>query len=221
MSSRRGRGRGGRGSASREFLKRSAAEVGADATKVIDEIVHPRFYPDFRWRSSGGLLGDDDDDVDTEQSIPLAKTKRPVSLVKLLNKQREMTSRRQASPHFLSSNKSLSDGYTINTTIPDREVLNSFSSTNRKLATDERYFPAELLRSNDAVAVPVSSLSSRLVLNDAESDEGSEDELKEEIDLDLAEATQEEDFEEALDYTTNYYNTDDEDNDSDGAEPTF
>jgi hypothetical protein len=243
MSRRGGRGGGGpKVSVSKELLKRSAAEAGLDDRhlKVLTDITRPPLFPDFLWLSTGKYWDPDNsnnNDQPSQETTELVTTKRSAAVVSMMNKQRELTARMQAGPHYVRptavidvvrySNRS--NNKTNMTTAPDAIVTASMGKTNTKLATDVRYFPVELLNlqtkraavvrkltpSIDAAVVKLEELASKestvgaaAVAQTQEDDE----------DL-LAEAPPEEE-EEGEDYTTNYYNTDEE-SDGDDGEPTF
>jgi hypothetical protein len=285
MSRRGGRGGHSRSSVavSKELLKRSASEAGLDDRhlKVLSDITRPPLYPDFLWRSTGKYWTEDDATnngclgMGTE-SVQIPSTKRPASMISLINKHREFTKRFQNSPHFVRPT-AVSDivrycdrqKHANSSSAPDSIVLASFSKSNRRLATDQRYFPSELLNMNGserrpkrkqldsistASVVPSKNYSNRSGVNDSvdtklvelvyeesssslvvsgatvgltraavatnASSEAAPDINEDDEDEDGL-APVHEDEEEGEDYTTNYYNTDDEsDHDHDG-EPTY
>lgn len=247
MSKRGGRGGGApKLSVSKELLKRSAAEAGLDDRhlKVLTDITRPPLFPDFLWLSTGKYW--DPDDKPTQQTTELVTTKRPAGTISLMNKQRELTARMQAGPHYVRptavidvvrySSRSNNKLHMA----PDAIVTESMGKTNTKLATDSRYFPAELLHPQktkavdavvvrkataitDAVVVKLEELASKesstVGGGTAASAAGG---LQGDDDDGLPAELPPEEEEDGEDYTTNYYNTDDDEgSDGDDGEPTF
>jgi hypothetical protein len=285
MSRRGGRGGGHSRSSvavSKELLKRSASEAGLDDRhlKVLSDITRPPLYPDFLWRSTGKYWNEEDS-ANSEgprlgaASVQLSSPKRPASIISLIKKHRELTKRFQNGPHFVRPAEVVDivrycdrEKHAASLSTPESLVLTSFSKPNCLFASDQRYFPLELLNGsekqperkklsttcfndpefrstnaskghgvNDAVVTKLekmvyeetstsavasgkaigvgrptgtSNASLEAVPDINEGDED-EDEL----------APLHEDEEDGEDYTTNYYNTDDEsDHDHDG-QPTY
>jgi len=272
MSSRRGRGRGGKasgGAVSKELLKRSAAEAGLDDRhlKVLTDITKPPLFPPFLWHSAGGYWeGGETTEQPPESGVELARIKRPSGTVYTMNKQRELASRFQHAASYVPptapSDVARYDRHGRMPSAPDAAVLASLSRTNRKLATDPRYFPAGeliLLRQRRKKHVGTAAAAapgelSLLLEDDLAVDVAAADDPDDEAisktrvatvaagtaasssdptsskqetaeDDEVLAGTNHPDEEEAEgeDYTTNYYNTDDEsDAGEDGdAEPTF
>lgn len=267
-------------------MKRSAAEAGLDDRhlKVLTDITRPPLFPDFLWHSTTSkywndpaatsATGDDPHPQASSESNTTGVTviKRSAATIGVMNKQREMTARMQAGPHYVRptavidvvrySNRNNSNGGNIggsnnsggggsNNTLngkyinnnpaqPDAIVAASMGKTNRKLATDPRYFPAELLvllllpQKKKAAVVRKSATTAAAAcavvkLEELANKEGGAavggeasavppgDDDEDDV---LLEAPPEEE-EDGEDYTTNYYNTDDEDSGGDDGEPTF
>jgi hypothetical protein len=165
MSRRGGRGGGNSRSSvsvSKELLKRSASEAGLDDRhlKVLTDITRPPLFPDFLWRSTGKYWTEEDR-ANNETGRPatesrqVSATKRPASVISLINKHREITKRFQNGPYYVRPAAVVdivrySDRQKNQTmSTPDTIVLASFSKSNHTLATDQRYFPTELLNLND------------------------------------------------------------------------
>jgi hypothetical protein len=176
-------------------------------------------------------------------------SKRSTGTIYWMNRQRELTTRMQASTHHIRSDGGgsgdpLSLLYpqyaagsfnpTNSSQTPDRIFLTSLS----KLGSDERYFPMELLaphkltQQRSSMARSTSSGGNEgdaLVRTTTDMggdipDAGEENANKtneEEGEEEEAEQFNIEEEEEGEDYTTNYYNTDDESEGGDGGEPTF
>jgi hypothetical protein len=157
-----------------------------------------------------------------------------------MNRQRELTTRMQASTHYVRCDGGSGDPLSLlypqyaagsfnptnSSQTPDRIFLTSLS----KLGSDERYFPMELLaphkltqqRSSMARATSSGGTTTDMGgdipgageenTNKTNEEEGEEEEV-EQFNI--------EEEEEGEDYTTNYYNTDDESDGGDGGEPTF
>ncbi len=198
MSSKRGRGRGGSRSVSKELLKRSAAEAGLDSThlKDIDDIVTPPLYPDFQWKSTGGYW----DETSNSKTNNDKKKDPSGGVVFCINQQRKLVEEFQARYHF--PNTTIVDVARISDQPhlpPDQMVLSQLSKQpNRKL--DTRYIPDELLQSN-VRANSQGSYIQNVQDEDSESDKDEEEELGGE------------------DYTTNYYASDKDTEDE--GEATF
>lgn len=230
MSQRGRRGRGaGRASISREFLKRSVAEAGLDDRhlKTLTDITQPTLFPDFLWHSSGTLW---DGESNTSSKKPV-QVKRSTATVHTLNQQRQLW--RRYDQMIVPSTMSSTDVHRYRRQnsirkeqLPDKMILQSFSKTNRLLATDQRYFPAELLyKRNHSVTTPTTILSSLL---DSESDVIPKLNVSEPVDDGKVDEDEEdtpalpEDLEEEIDdYATNHYATDDESVGDQDGEPTF
>jgi hypothetical protein len=174
MSRRGGRG-GGSGNhskssvVSKELLKRSASEAGLDDRhlKILTDITRPPLFPDFLWHSNGKYWNEGEISIDNQHAHQQASTstepsttKLPSSAVCMMNKQRELTMRMQSGPHYIRPPDVMdivrySDRKGANEpSLPDAFVLASTSRTNRKLATDTRYFPPELLSRRKHVIKP-------------------------------------------------------------------
>jgi hypothetical protein len=220
--------RGGRKpSVSKELLKRSAAEAGLDNSAALQDITKPRLYPDFLWHSDG--TGWDGEPTNASATAPATATtttaaaataadatKRPPppSTVKLMNKQRELSSR------FQTLYKDLHETAVMPTVPPDEALLQSFSKTNRKLVKDTRYFPEDLVASKKVKAAAKTKQASVLTkLEELESkekttklpDTAKTEVEEEEGDVEPLSEEEEEELEADLDYTKDYYDTDDED----------
>ena len=244
-----GRGRGrGRGSISQSklLLKRSAQEAGLDNDRQmvsLQEIIRPSLFPDFHWHSSGrkNLPSDQEASmVKIEEGEQSKKTevnivKRPANHVAIIQKQRQMIEAFSKTAHQVRETKNVDVaryGKQTIATAPDQAVLLSMKasegeSSQNKLATDERYFPAELLstlkqlqsarRAQNPEKKTLTALledeEDNVILSDNEDDEEEDDE-----DLPAPEELEADDIE---DYTTNYYNTDDESDGAGDAEATF
>jgi hypothetical protein len=206
--------RGGRKpSVAKELLKRSAAEAGVDNSVALEDITKPKLYPDFLWFSDGTYW-----DGQTPATTPTATgaadvTKRqPPGAVKLMNKQRELSAR------FQAVYRDLHETEVMGPVPPDEALLQSFSKTNRKLVEDTRYFPEDLVASKKVKAAAKAKKASVLVkLEQLENKEETEvpDTTKsgleeEEDDLEPL-SEEEEDLEADLDYTKDYYGSEDED----------
>jgi hypothetical protein len=178
-------------------------------------------------------------------------SKRSAGTIYWMNRQRELTTRMQASTHYircgddpfslLALNQQPYSAFTNSTCsrTPDREFLTSLS----KLGSDERYFPMELLaphklaQQKTSLARTTSSSGGTdgdvLVrtttdmgvgggdIPDAGEENNKTNEEEGEGEEEEAEQFNIEEEEEGEDYTTNYYNTDDESDGGDGGEPTF
>ena len=220
--SRRG-GRGGRkSSASKELSQRAASEAGIkESAATLESITRPELYPDFLWRSDVSGTWNEDDPY-----VPKAKRSHATSTVRLMNKRTELSQRFQSMYGHLHQNYDGSPG----TVPPDQFILQSLSKTNQKLATDTRYFPADLIVEDKASTKSVKKKRSSAVvakLEELESKERRsgrpkvpEDEEEEELE-DIVE--EEEDKEEEamdLDYTKDYYDTSENEGDAED-EATF
>ena len=215
----------------------------------------------------------DNDEAKPQSDLALALIQRSTGMVYLMNKQREMaaafaqsayyvpptappdvTRYRSSSSHSIGSSSlwtsSLQQQQQRRTLVtPDVALRQNWSSNNRKLATDERYFPTELFlqassstnpakkkrgRSSRTMVVvepvPSDALSDPLLLKKVKREGGGNDDDDDDDD----EEKEEEDFgeelgsvevdpeEEGVDYTANYYDSDVESVGDDGdGEPTF
>lgn len=252
---------GGRGglSQSKEFLKRSAQEAGLDDRhmKLLSDITRPAFYPDVLWRASGDGYWNENDESTTKngKSNELIILKRLPTVINTMNKQRELMNRFQKSSHYVRPDVAVDiERYsTLNDaslTLPaaDVAVLQSLGR-NGKLATDDRYFPTELIYPNinnnrkkkqnllDKANRMKKTLSSNLdddevVGDDADNADtkrgGDSDNDDDDDELEQFEQIEDDEEEEGEDYTTNYYESDNDDAASGGAgggdddnEPTF
>lgn len=205
MSSKRGRGRGGSRSVSKEFLKRSAAESGLDSShlKDLDDIITPPLYPDFHWKSTGGYW-----DEATKTSDASKKKDPSGGVVFCINRQRKLLEEFRARYHHFET--AIVDVARVSDPphLPaDQMVLCQFSAPtnkNRKLELDTNYIPAELLLQPN---LGVNSQGSEVKANVEQDDsEREDDEVEEELG--------------GEDYTTNYYASDN-DTDDDEGEATF
>lgn len=221
MSGRgRGRGRGGGTlSASRLMLKRTALEAGLDDRAVYD-ITRPPLFPDFTWHSSGRMWTDE-----TEGTKELQVTKRSSSQVYMISKQRELSSKFQESPHYVSPSQQV-DIERYNKRSRDKPADTVvIESIQYSLAHDPRYVPPELL--DTAIGRSSASPKQRKTLNVHKLEEleqrereriASQNEQEDEFEEGLMDDPEEE---EAEDYTMNYYESEDESDGDDGGEATF
>lgn len=237
----RGRGRGG-GSASNAkiLLKRTAQEAGLDDRHLttLEEITHPKLFPDLLWHSSGrGGFQEDPPPEDGEAPKPpeLVESKRPAGTVYFLNKQRELNEALQQSSHYVfSQQQRVVDVIRYNKRnrqLPaDEAVLESMGA----LAYDSRYTPSELLTASKSDAVQATGGTRTMNGSGGGRRRSSLEELEQRersgnvpqrvgsstLPAEEETAPEEDDEEEAEDYTKDYYESEDE---SDGgeAEPTF
>jgi len=244
------RGGGGQLSQSKQLLKRSAQEAGLDSDRQrlsMQDIVRPALFPDFRWLVAGGRQSYLIDDAVKEESngdddakvIPVGH--KPGSMYpSIIPKQRQLFQVWQQSPLHIQPLPEIDIaryGRPVMSTAPDQAVLLSLRSsvamsseaakedngnTMNKLATDERYFPAELLstqrqlQSAHKARNPSKKTLTALLEDESEPAEGEDYvEVEEEQIID-----EEEDEDDVADYTRDYYNTDDESG-SDEGEATF
>lgn len=250
----RGGGRGGWGggrgglSQSKEFLKRSAQEAGLDDRhmKLLSDITKPALFPDILWNATGDGYWDDTEE--NAISNELIVTKRTPSIFYIMNKQREIIDRMQRSCHYIRPAVTV-DVVRYNTTNnyatpADVAVLNAMGM-NGKLASDERYFPVELLPHHpsnnlkkkasgstkrkhgnklltNADGIPVLDDFGEEIMDEKGGDGGGDDDGSNDDDednnLEIEDDGEEEDGE---DYTTNYYESDNDDDGGDDDEPTF
>jgi hypothetical protein len=208
--------RGGRKpSVAKELLKRSAAEAGLDSSAALEDITKPKLYPDFLWCSDGtGWDGETTTTTTTTAAAAAEASKLQPSTVKLMNKQRELSAR------FQAVYKDLHETAVMPPLPPDEVLLQSFSKTNRKLVEDTRYFPEDLVASKKVKAAAKAKKASVLTkLEELESkekktivpDPAKSGVEEEEDDLDPLSEEEEEDLEADLDYTKDYYGSEDED----------
>jgi len=249
--------------------------------KVLTDITQPPLYPAFLWHSAGGYFDEpttrelaeravaaaasvDNNNTTSEQTAntnsntpppSLSRIKRTTGMVYIMNKQREMADHFAASAHNVppTAPQDVARYRVPQRGAPDTAVLHqlSQSAANRKLATDERYFPAELLYSgssssssskksraieipsgekllepvtSDTLMVDPSLLTTTKVKREEGVDnKGSDDEDDEEDDEPPEIAAEVDVEEEGADYTANYSATDDDESagDDDGGEATF
>lgn len=284
MSRRGGRGGGHSRSSvaiSKDLLKRSASEAGLDDRhlKVLSDITRPQLYPDFLWHSTGKYWNEEDTAYNEgirlgTAVVQLSSSKRPASLISLIKKHRELTKRFQDGPHFVRPTAVIDivrycdrEKHANCRSTPDSLVLASFSETNNLFASDQRYFPAELLNGSEKRQkqknLSICSSDAELISTNYSKGSGVNGTVVTKLEKMVHEETStsavtsgkaigvgrpsgttsasleaapdinegdedddelaplHEDEEEGEDYTTNYYNTDDEsDNDHDG-EPTY
>lgn len=203
--------RGGRKpSAARELLKQSAKEAGVDSTAALEDITRPRLYPDFQWRSDGAGYWDTED---SSMEGAISSPKRLAKTIQLMNKQRELAARFQTVYKHLHETEDLAS----QSVPPDEQLLQSFSKTNRKLVNDTRYFPTDLVAEKKVKATTKTKKESVLTKLEAlASKEESRvpDTTKSGLEDDEEEleplAEDEDDHEADLDYTKDYYDTDEE-----------
>jgi hypothetical protein len=293
MSRRGGRGGGHSRSSvavSKELLKRSASEAGLDDRhlKVLSDITRPQLYPDFLWHSTGKYWNEEEASNKEgfrsgAAAVQLSPTKRPASMISLIKKHRELTKRFQNGPHFVRPTVVIDivrhcdrEKHANSLSSPDSLVLASFSKSNCLFASDQRYFPSELLNGheksgkrkklsttsttgsstdpeltstifskgtvthrgvNDAVVTKLEKMvheetstsavasgkaiglarptGTTIASSETAPDTNDCDEDEDEL------APLNEDEEEGEDYTTNYYNTDDESDNGHDGEPTY
>lgn len=239
-----GRGGGSSLSQSKEFLKRSAQEAGLDDRhiKLLSDITRPAFYPDVLWRANGdGYWHENSHDNHDSSTDGLITTKRSPSIMNTIQKQRELMNRFQKSYQYVRPDVMVDiERYsTLHDAAarlpPDVAVLQSLGR-NRKLATDGRYFPTELIfpnrrsSSNDTNKKKgtknkrTKKISSNLEdhddnnhNDDNNNHEDSDDDEDDDPDNPLDATIGDEDEEEDVDYTTNYYDSDNNDDDDDAG----
>jgi hypothetical protein len=238
MSGGRGGGGGrGRGRApptgARLMLQRSAQEAGLDGSNLrsLQDITKPQLFPDYNWHSSGQLLGDAPPESTQAQ-------KRSPSTIYLINKSREMHHRFQTSPHYVRPTQEVDVvryGKRPRPVEPDVAVLEDMG----KKVAQAKYLPPELLQKTGIALLSMKELNASdslgpskvLTLEElatqelerrrreaatAEGEDGDGDENSDDA------QEQDEEEEEVADYTTNYYESEDEsDGGGDGGEATF
>lgn len=201
------------------MLKRSAQEAGFDDRNLnaLSDITRPQLYPPFRFHSSGKSFVET---VDTPVT-----TKRTVSQVYNVRKQRELSEQFIKSPFHVQPFLNVDIyryGQKKRGTPLDVAVLERIG---KKVATDPRYCPPELV-------------SDGSIWNSKDNDDGDEDQLlhsspapdvvtnptsappgEEDNEIDHPKEPEEE--EEVEDYTTNYYDSADEDSFNEAGEATF
>lgn len=234
MSGRgRGRGRGAPPSGAKLLLMRSAQESGLGDNNLnsLIDITRPALFPDLIWNY-------------TEGAEATSRTQQS-SAVYLINKGREIDYRIQTSSHWVRPSQTQVDvvryksdkrSHRSAQTPSDVAVLDQIG---KNLAFDEAYIPTELVPSKRAGARK-RSMSGDLKmaagpafkkghLEELEKKERQRriEEFRQANQLEAEEAGQfsdaapDEDSDEVEDYTTNYYESDNESDGGDGGEATF
>jgi len=234
MSSKRGRG-GKKGyaapSGAQVLLKRSAQEAGLDDRNLGDITKPGALFPELRWHSNGTMWTEDDEDDD----MAATTTKRSSSTVYLIQKGRELRSRMQAqyqvrptekqdvmryqekeqkdasvtaSPLFAA--KRLGPAY-----VP-AELLQTAANKKQKKATGSTSSPEKRAGAQKKKPANFKELEER---EQTRSTDGVREEDATELDQNHEQQSDEE--EESADYTMNYYESEGEESDGGGGEPTF
>lgn len=232
MSGRgRGRGRGAPPSGAKLMLMRSAQEsgLGDHNLKSLNDITKPALFPDLVWNYQ--------DETDSSA----AGKARQSSNIYLINKGRELDHRMQNSSHWVRPSQTQVDVVRYqnkrshrSAQMPSDQAI--LEQMGKNLGMDDRYTPPEL--------VPNAGKRKRTLDSNAAGDEGTEkkpaldelekkeilrkreearkaNQLEEEGEGQFSDAPPDESEDEIEDYTTNYYNTDDESDGGGDAEAIF
>lgn len=231
------------------LLKRSAQEAGLDDRHLttLEEITHPPLFPDILWHSSGRRRSIEEEiaaateppPIDPTSTAPpappeLVVTRRPPNIVYMINKQREINEAlQQSSMYVMSEPPEIAMRLSYKRKRRERPDVEVLESIGHRLSTDARYFPAELLVGLTSTTTAVSgtirtkrtsSLDVPRKLEELEQRErarsGSDPKQPPAPDDDLAEPEPEPEEDEIEDYTTNYYESEEE-SEGEQGEATF
>jgi len=227
----RGRGRGAPPSGAKLLLMRSAQESGLGENNLnsLADITRPALFPDLNWNYF--------DDADAVQRS------RQASTVYLINKGREIDHRIQTSSHWVRPSQTQVDvvryksdkkNHHSSQTPPDVAVLDQMG---KNLAMDDTYIPAELVSSKRVASrkrplssdINASSAPKTGTLDALEQKERQRrieearqaNVLEEDLEGQYSDAPPDEEEDEVEDYTTNYYESEDESDGGEGAEATY